>query len=134
MIFDVKSTLDGSVAWEALEWLLEHHRLNPEDGTEGWPEDRCVYSEMCIFQGDKPIGFGRLIFDQDRDDCPRLFDLCLDPAHRSPFMLGTLEEILLNDYAISCEGGSVVQGFDGREIDLAANTRSPRGLVPRRVI
>ncbi|SDI18063.1 hypothetical protein SAMN05421850_101915 [Lutimaribacter saemankumensis] len=116
-ILEIRRTTEIMVEPDGLAMLLDHDRIDPA-ADEGWPEERLLLGECVLLDGDRAVGFGRLIWDAHTDDLPRVIDLAFAPGFRAPFFVDTLEQELIAEYATEAEGGEVVRGHDGRLIDI----------------
>lgn len=122
-MLEIRRTTDFQPDITALETVIDTARLRPSDETEDWPDERLVMSECVVLDAGRVVGFGRMIWDAHLDALPRIYDLCLLPAHRDPFVLDTLEQELIDEYAYAAEGGDMVIGRDGRHIDISHRAR-----------
>lgn len=114
---EIRRTTEIMAEPDGLAALLDAGRIDPA-GDEGWPEERHLLGECVLLDGERAVGFGRLIWDAHTDDLPRVIDLAFAPGFRAPFFVDTLEQELIAEYATEAEGGEVVRGHDGRLIDI----------------
>jgi hypothetical protein len=122
-MLEIRRTTDFQPDITALEAVIDGARLREADEIEDWPDDRLVMSECVVLNDGRVVGFGRLIWDAHLDVAPRIFDLCLLPEHRNTFVLDTLEQELIDEYAFAAEGGDIVIGREGDEIDISRRAR-----------
>ena len=122
-MLEIRRTTDFQPDITALEMVIDTARLREADETEDWPDDRLVMAECVVLSDGHVVGFGRMIWDAHLDAIPRIFDLCLLPAHRNGFVLDTLEQELIDEYAFAAEAGDVVIGRHGDEVDISRRAR-----------
>ena len=122
-MLEIRRTTDFQPDITALEAVIDGARLREADEIEDWPDDRLVMSECVVLNDGQVVGFGRMIWDAHLDVPPRIFDLCLLPEHRNTFVLDTLEQELIDEYAFAAEGGDIVIGREGDEIDISRRAR-----------
>nr|WP_319250329.1 GNAT family N-acetyltransferase [uncultured Celeribacter sp.] len=81
---------------EAMQELFFDHPVCPEETEEDWPEDRQLYSEMVVVDGNQLVGTAMLVVDPEREDRPaRIWGMGVLPEFRSEFLIRTLEEVLI---------------------------------------
>ncbi len=122
-MLEIRRTTDFQPDITALETVIDTARLREADEYEDWPDERLVMSECVVINDNRVVGFGRMIWDAHLDVAPRIFDLCLLPEHRTDFVLDTLEQELIDEYAYAAEGGDVVIDRDGQQIDISRRAR-----------
>lgn len=123
-MLEILRTIEITAEPEGLGALLECDRLVPANDDEGWPEERHLLGECVLLEGSRAVGFGRVIWDAHTDDLPRVADLAFAPGFRQPFLIDTLEQELIAEYAAEAEGGDIVRSHDGRLIDITRTARS----------
>jgi hypothetical protein len=135
-MLEIHDTLKNEHGWdivalhEAVDELLDGCRLNyPFPGDDTWGSDRILYAEVVGTHGDILIGAGRLIWDSAQEDAlPRITDLCLLRRYRNPFTIETIVSALIDEYAKHADGGAVVLGHDGREMDISERLERLRDI------
>lgn len=81
---------------EAMQELFFDHPVCPDDTAEDWPEDRELYAEMVVVQGERLVGTAMLVVDPEREDRPaRIWGMGILPEFRTDFVIRTLEEALI---------------------------------------
>ncbi|THD75652.1 hypothetical protein E7681_04140 [Thalassobius vesicularis] len=125
-MLEIHETLKSQAEWDNsslfndMDDLMQWARVD-YDGDEGdWPDGRVVCAECVVTEGEDVVGMGRILWDSHIDDAlPRVAHLCLTPAHRTDFVLESVETVLVEAYAMDPIGGEVVRLSDGTQIDLA---------------
>ncbi|GAA6189259.1 GNAT family N-acetyltransferase [Litorivita sp. NS0012-18] len=121
--------MDGAAMYDAVHDLIEEARLRPSEAEETWTEERCLFSECALMDGDELVGFGRLVWDPDIDGAlPRIFDLAVRRAYRSRFIIDAIQAELIEQYAYLAEAGEEILTYEGKRIDIspvAARLRDP---------
>ena len=92
-MLEIRRTTDFQPDITALEAVIDSARLRTADEFEDWPDDRLVMSECVVLNDGQVVGFGRMIWD----------------AHL--------------EYAFAAEGGDIVIGREGDEIDISRRAR-----------
>ncbi len=104
----------------------------PSEADETWTEERCLFSECALMDGEELVGFGRLVWDQDvAGALPKIYDLALRRAYRSAFLIDAIQAELIEQYAYLAEAGEEILTHDGRRVDIspvAARLRDPSAL------
>jgi len=81
---------------ESMQELFFDHPVCPEETEEDWPDDRQLYAEMVVVEGERLIGTAMLVVDPEREDRPaRIWGMGVLPAFRTDFIIQTLEETLI---------------------------------------
>lgn len=83
---------------DAMQDLFFDFAVRPEELDEDWPEDRQLYAEMVLVDGDRLVGTAMLVVDPEREDRPaRIWGMGLLEGYRTDFVIQTLEEALIRD-------------------------------------
>lgn len=135
-MLEIHDSLKNEHGWdivalhEAVDELLDGSRLSyPFPGDDIWGDDRILYAEVVVTHGDILIGAGRLIWDSAQDQAlPRITDLCLLRRYRNAFTVETIVSSLIDEYAKHADGGPVILGHDGREIDISERLERLRDI------
>ncbi len=99
---------------EAIQDLFLTYPVRPEEADEEWPDDRRLYSEMVVMDGEKLVGTGMLVVDPEREDRPaRIFGLGFLPEYLNDFNVHTLEEVLIAESNLD-EEYPFVEASDGK--------------------
>ncbi|MCA0045203.1 hypothetical protein [Celeribacter litoreus] len=81
---------------EAIQDLFFDHPICPEETGEDWPEDRELYAEMVIVDGDLLVASAMLVVDPEREDRPaRIWGMGVLPGYETEFLIRSLEEALI---------------------------------------
>mgnify|MGYP003868637065 CR=1 FL=1 len=90
------SEADPVARREAMQELFFDHPVCPEETGEDWPEDRELYAEMVVVEGERLVGTAMLVVDPEREDRPaRIWGMGVLPEFRTDFVIRTLEEALI---------------------------------------
>ncbi len=107
--------------------LLDVARLTPpppdEDSADAAP-GHAPYAECVLLDAGRVVGFGRLVWTGSADDLPRISDLAVVRAQRTPFIIQAMEEDLIDEYAQNAEGGVIVLDHMERRIDITPRLRA----------
>ncbi len=136
-MIEIHDTLRNEYGWDivavhsAVDEVMETSRLSyPYLGDDNWTEDRILYSECIVTDGDEVVGAGRLIWDAERENAlPRIQDFCLLRAYRSEFVISSMISVLIDGYAEGAEGGTTVLAHDGSEIDISERVERLRDIA-----
>ncbi|WP_319826400.1 hypothetical protein [Thalassovita sp.] len=130
-MLEIHETLKTQQDWEdsglfsAMDDLMQWARVDEQGLDDTWPGGRIVCAECVVMDDGEPVGMGRVIWDSHLEDSlPVVTHLCLTPAHRTDFVLGTLESVLVDAYAADPIGGDLLRVSNGCEVDLAERARA----------
>lgn len=117
---------DESGLFSAMDDLMQWARIDHDNEDPGdWPDGRVVCAECVLTDGVDVIGMGRVLWDSHiEDSLPRVAHLCLTPAQRTPFVLDSMESVLIDSYALDPIGGELLRSHAGRTLDLTERTRA----------
>ena len=106
--------------------LLDVARLTPTPTDDGVAveTESAPYAECVLLDAGRVVGFGRLVWSGSADELPQVSDLALVRAHRTPFVIQTIEEDLIDEYAQNAEGGVIVLDHSRRQIDITPRLRA----------
>lgn len=119
---------------DAMQDLFFDYALRAEHLEEDWPDDRQLFSEMVLLDGERLVGTAMLVIDPEREDLQvRVFGVGLLPEYRTDFIVHTLEETLIKDSQLE-DHFPFIEGADGRVItnpalDLEDFSTRPRQLA-----